>query len=85
MKKSNDITPDVFTTYDLGVSAALLCSGCELSSIDKKEPKKALFIFRKKRKIEQIANSYFSDTLKVKARSYFDTLKALKNKLYADL
>ena len=73
----------VFTTYDLGVSAALLCAGFVLLSLDAQNPKKALFIFKREDDIEQIANRYFSDTLEVRARSFFDHLKALKNKLYS--
>ena len=73
----------VFTTYDLGVSTALLCAGFELLSVDKDNPQKALFIFKKERGIEEIVDQYFSDRLEVKARSYFDHLKALKNKLYS--
>ncbi len=73
----------VFTTYDLGVSTALLCAGFELLSVDKDNPQKALFIFKKIKGIENVANSYFSDRLEVKARSFFDHLKALKNKLYS--
>lgn len=76
--------PDVvFTTYDLGVSTALLCAGYELWSIDKQNKQKALFIFKKADGIEKTADQYFSDRLSVKARSYFDQLKAIKNKLYS--
>lgn len=74
----------VFTTYDLGVSTALLCAGFELLSVDKENPRKALFIFKRAENIEGIADHYFSDRLEVKARSFFDHLKALKNKLYSE-
>lgn len=74
----------VFTTYDLGVSTALLCAGFVLLSVDKKDnPQKALLIFKKEDGIEDVADRYFSDRLEVKARSFFDQLKALKNKLYS--
>ena len=73
----------VFTTYDLGVSTALLCAGFELLTVDKENPRKALFIFRREDGIEDVTDRYFSDRLEVKARSYFDHLKALKNKLYS--
>ncbi|PIR12771.1 hypothetical protein COV49_04315 [Candidatus Falkowbacteria bacterium CG11_big_fil_rev_8_21_14_0_20_39_10] len=73
----------VFTTYDLGCSTALLCVDFKLLSIEKTNPKKALFVFRRKVGIEETANSYFADRLEVKARSFFDHLKALKNKLYS--
>lgn len=74
----------VFTTYDLGVSTALLCSGFELLSVDKENPRKALFIFHKEDEIEDIANLYFSDKLEVRARSFFDHLKALKSQIYSE-
>ncbi len=73
----------VFTTYDLGCSTALLCADFELLDIEKSNPKKALFIFKREREIEEVANNYFADRLEVKARLYFDHLKALKNKLYS--
>ena len=74
----------VWTTYDLGVSAALLCADFELITVQKSDPRKALFVFKKKAGIEETANKYFSNQLKVKARSFFDHLKALKNKLYSE-
>lgn len=74
----------IFSTYDLGVSAALLCLGFELISLNKENPRKALFIFKKENGIEKTANEYFADNLKIKVRSYFDHLKALKNRLYSD-
>jgi hypothetical protein len=83
-KKLRSEEIEVFTNYDLGVSAALLCAGFELLSVDKENPRKALFVFRKQAGIEDIANRYFADRLEVKARSFFDHLKALKNKLYAE-
>lgn len=83
-KKLRSQEIEVFTNYDLGLSAALLCAGFELLSVDKDNPRKALFVFRKQAGIEDIANRYFSDRLEVKARSFFDHLKALKNKLYSE-
>ena len=77
--------PDfVWTTYDLGVSAALLSVGFELLAVKKSNPRKALFVFKKEGGIEEVTNRYFADRLNVKARSYFDHLKALKNKLYSE-
>ena len=73
----------VWTTYDLGVSASLICAGFELLDIEKGNPKKALFVFRREAGIEETANDYFANKLKVKARSFADNLKALKNKLYS--
>jgi hypothetical protein len=73
----------VFTTYDLGCSTALLCADFELLAVEKSNPKKALFTFKRDNRIDEVANSYFANTLEVKARSFFDHLKALKNRLYS--
>lgn len=81
---SDENPSSIFTTYDLGVSAALLSAGFELQGLERTNPRKVLFVFKHKKDIEKYANNYFSDKLKVKARSYFDNLKALKNKLYSD-
>jgi hypothetical protein len=74
----------LFTTYDLGCSSALLSVGFELILVDKENPKRALFIFKKEDEIEITANQYFSNKLEVLARSFFDHQKALKNKLYSE-
>lgn len=83
-QSETDEPSEVFTTYDLGVSAALLCLGYKLIRLDRDDPRKALFVFRKEADIDTYANQYFSDQLKVKARSFFDSIKALKNKLYSE-
>lgn len=74
----------VWTTYDLGVSSALLCAGFELLSLDKENPRKCLFVFKRTDSIDGCANKYFMDQLDVRARSFFDSIKALKNKLYSE-
>ena len=74
----------VWTTYDLGVSTALLCASFELLSLNKTNPRKCLFIFRRTKNIDETANAYFADQLKLNARAYFDQLKALKNRLYSE-
>lgn len=79
----NLISFETFNTYDLGVSSALLCAGFELVSVEKDNPRRALFVFKKSVGIEETANNYFADKLELRARSFFDAIKALKNKLYS--
>ena len=75
---------DVFTTYDLGCASFLLCVGFKLESLDRNNPRKALFVFKREPHIEEYANKYFTDEVEVKARAMFDSIKALKNKLYSE-
>ena len=74
----------VWTTYDLGVAAALLCADFELLALDRANPRKVLFIFRRASRIDDTANAYFADRLKLNARAFFDQLKALKSRLYSE-
>jgi len=74
----------VWTTYDLGVAAALLCAGFELLALDRANKRKVLFVFRKAKGIDDTANAYFADRLELNARAFFDQLKALKSRLYSE-
>lgn len=87
-EKSGRISSDNYTefylTYDLGCSSALVSSGFELFSLDKSNPKKVQFIFRREEGIENVTDDYFADHLEVKARSFFDNTKMLKNRIYSE-
>lgn len=75
---------NLFYTYDMGVSAALISVGFELVSMDKENPRKALFIFKREVGIENIVDSYWANRLEVKSRTFFDNLKMIKNRLHSD-
>ncbi len=81
---SSDNYQDFLTTYDLGCSSALVSSGFELVSLDKTNPKKVQFIFRREIGIEKVVDDYFADRLEVKARTFFDNVKMLKNRIYSE-
>lgn len=74
----------VWTTYDLGVAAALLCAGFELLALDRANKRKVLFVFKKAKGVDDVANDYFADRLELNARAFFDQLKALKSRLYSE-
>lgn len=79
-----DDRQNYFYTYDLGASAALVHLGFELVSLDRENPKKVQFIFRRDPLIEDAVKEYWSDSLSVGARGFFDTIKMLKNRLYSE-
>lgn len=72
-----------FYSYDLGCCAALVSYGHELISLDKQNSGRTMFIFIRSRGIGGAVEDYWSDKLQVSARSYFDNLKMLKNRLYS--
>lgn len=81
---SSENYPDFLTTYDLGCSAALVSSGFELVSLDKSNPRKVQFIFKRKFGIEKVVDEYWADRLEVKARTFFDNTKMIKNRIYSE-
>ncbi len=81
---SSDNYQDFMTTFDLGCSAVLVSSGFELVSLDKSNPKKVQFVFRREIGIERVVDDYWSDRLEVKARTFFDNVKMLKNRIYSE-
>lgn len=83
-KNNSENQIDNLTTSDLGCAAALICAGFELISLDKQNPRKVLFVFRKKVGADEMVNSYFLGRLKVDARNFFDTTKMLKNLIYSN-
>jgi hypothetical protein len=78
----NKSSSPCFETYDLGLTAALITHGYELSSMDKSNPKRVLFTFRQDNKLHEIVGAYDADRLQLKARSYFNNLRAVKNRLH---
>ena len=75
---------EVFATFDLGCSAALITAGFELLTLDKANLRKVQFVFRRKVGIEKIVDDYWADRLEVRARSFFDNVKMLKNRIYSE-
>ena len=74
----------VFATYDLGCSSALITAGFELLTLDKANPKKVQFVFRREVGIEKVVDNYWADRLEVKARTFFDNVKMCKNRIYSE-
>jgi len=72
-----------FLTFDLGLASALVTFGYKLLKLDKGNPRKVQFIFRREVDIEKVADDYWADCLEVKARAFFDNVKMLKNRIYS--
>lgn len=87
-KQKGDASPEdnsnFFYTFDLGLSAALISVGFSLVSLDRENLRKVQFVFRRGDEMSEAISQYWTDELKVSARTYFDTLKMLKNRLYSE-
>ncbi len=72
-----------FSTFDLNLSSVLVTLGYELLELDKSNPKKVRFIFRREKNIEQVMTNYFDDKIKLPAQTLFNNQKNLKNRIYS--
>ena len=74
-----------FTTYDLNLSAVLVSKGFSLEKTEKKISGKALFSFAESKKLFIVIDQYWKDRLKISPQKLFNSLKAIKNRLYSSL
>lgn len=74
----------MFLTFDLGLASSLISLGYELWNLEKSNPKKVQFIFKRAEGIDLAVNDYWQDRLKINARTLFDNQKMLKNRIYSD-
>ena len=75
---------DEYKTFDLSCAAALISTGFELVSLNKENPRKVQFIFDQEDSIKEVINDYWADKLLVNARTFFDNIKMLKNRIYSE-
>jgi Domain of unknown function (DUF5659) len=76
-------TKNEYATSDLGLAAALVASGHMLVSVNKDNPRRAIFIFKETGDLYSLADNYFNNSLTVYAQGYFESLKRLKTRLYS--
>jgi len=74
-----------FSTFDLGLATVLVTLGYELLELEKSNPKKVRFIFKREENIEQIMNDFWNDKIKLPAQTLFNNQKMLKNRIYSNV
>ena len=70
-----------YQTSDLAC-AAVLSLFLPLQDVDKRDPRRAHFLFERTAELESIVAEYQRRELQVEPRAYFDQIKALKTRLY---
>lgn len=77
----NNPSPKEYFTKDLGEAAAIVAKGVKLSRLEK-DSSFCWFVFDKKSS-EEISNKYWSGELQLDAKKYSDSLRSLKDRLFA--
>lgn len=74
---------DYYATSDLALSTAISLY-FPLDTVDRTNPHKAQFLFKRSEQLDQIIESYWRGELKVEPQTYFNQLKSIKTRLYSD-
>ena len=75
-------TNDFYQTADLALAAAISIF-VPLEAIDKTDSRRAYFIFSQSEELEELVSAFWRKELKVEPQAYFDQLRAIKTRLYA--
>lgn len=65
--------PLTVSIRDLGVVAALVTCGFEIADTHRDTNSRTYFIFQETAALDEVVNSYYADTLDVKARKFHDS------------
>ena len=80
----NQLTDDnYYSTNDLALTTTLSL-WCPIEDIDRSNPRKAFFIFRKTSELEKLIDQYFRNEIKISPQVYFNQLRVVKARLYAN-
>jgi hypothetical protein len=71
-----------YETKDLAEAAVLLVMKRSLSDI-RRDGNTCWFIFEDKKRCEELSKQFFFDTLLVDARTYFEIITRLKNRIFS--
>lgn len=82
MKKECLRKNDFYKTSDLPL-AVVLSLFYPLEAIDRTNPRRAFFIFKRSPKLDEIIEKYYRRELKVEPATFFERLSFLKARLYS--
>jgi hypothetical protein len=79
----NTKLPQLYESSDLALVAYLSLS-FPIESINKSNPRKAVFNFVQTTELDKQANAFWRGETRVEPRAYFDALRRIKSRLYED-
>ncbi len=74
---------DYYATSDLALAAALSLHYL-IEAIDRQNPQKAQFLFKRDENLNQLIETYWKGELRVNPVAYFNQLKTIKSRLYEE-
>lgn len=84
VQHNNQESDTIWSSYDLHIAAVAKTLGHELIDVDRSaHPNKALFVFEESEELLELVDDFYADRVSVNPRLLLDSLKLLKNRIYA--
>lgn len=85
MSAMKDYDSALYKTHDLALAAAMAVCGFSIIAIERpRHGGKAIFVFNNSLRFNEIVQSYWADKLRANPKTYFDTLRHIKTRLYSE-
>lgn len=78
-----ELNNDYYSTSDLSLCTTLSLQ-CPIERINRSNPRKAVFVFKKTKKLDELVNAYYRDEIRISPQAYFNQLRVIKARLYAN-
>lgn len=75
--------PLTYLTSDLALATTLSLQ-FPIEDIDRSNPRKAVFVFRRSPALEELVDAFFTNEFKIAPQVYFNQLRDVKARLYAE-
>ena len=82
MNQNYNYDNEIYSTTDLALATTLSLFH-PLSNIDKTNPHKAQFLFKRGENLDELIKKYWRGELRVDPQAYFNQLKVIKARLYS--
>lgn len=82
MTKDAHDEKEIFRTADLSLTAALCVSGFVVKEVERADPKRSIFIFKKSENLLEGVERYWRKEMRLEPQEYFYQLKVLKARIY---
>lgn len=79
-----DENSNFYLTSDLALATAINMH-VPMESINRSNPRKAVFVFKRSTDLEKIVDSFFRNEMKVTPQGYFNQLRDIKARLYSEV
>ena len=73
-----------YKVSDLACCATLTLFGFPIERIEKVNPRKALFVFKRTSELNEVINKYWKRQLIVEPAAYFEQLSFIKARIYSE-